>query len=643
MSDPYVSPFADTAPSRATYQEAILAGWKIPILNDLNMIETARWAPKITGGDFTQDSDDLISALILSNRAGGGQVSSHTESTGNRFWDSTNVDAEHPNCLALLPRSYQQPYAGGAADAWCIGEYPRRQNFYVMFDNELCRWDANAQTWDDIGDVGALPVARGREFAGELWIPLGVSGYATYDGSTITPASSPEFLSFELWDNRLFGLTTDGELIFHDGSTWSSPASALTLPSGSIPRSLVVFHNQSGDPTLHLITDEDVWVYDPLVPKIYRTGVQYPPHPDQGLAAATWRDTDMYISVGMGMHAYNGGVVASNGLDRNDGVPAHLRGAIVSFAPEYNGLIALVRGAQSETQGDGLEFQGTQVYGGPLNIPERSTISSLWRYTGRGWFKLWQSSDAEGAPTNVMVSRANGDYALWWGYAGVMYRIPLDVTFANPDQAVVAGSTVFASSGSIQSGKYDHSMAGFAKLLSHVVVNTLDDHRGRYEVWYRTDRRTWTQIGEVTEPGVFSFGIDPDGDGFPEGDAYEWIEFDERLYRDTGGTDPTRSTPLIKSTVIKLIKLPKSAKSWTLTVPLDFPETWDGKGPQEIADHLFSLSSEDNPQFYPLIIRDRTYRVRVAQVQSRQRTGEDTRQSIQLSIIEVRVPENGDD
>lgn len=643
MSTPYASPFTNDEPEKAEWREVVIAGVAIPVLDDFDVLQLARWAPKQTTGDFTLESDDMISALVISERQGGGQVERHTSSSEQRFWDSTGVETMYPGLLSLS-RRYEATTGPNSNPAMPIGDYPGRDLFYGSFGTTLCSWNETTRVWTAIDDLTAIPNNKGIEYKGLLYIPLASSGLAIYNPvgtpSVVTVNTTIEAIDLCLWDDKLLALTAGGALLLYDGTAWSSPVSAMTLPTSRIPRHLVVFHNDSGDPAVYIATDEDVWVYDPLIPKLYRTGVIYPPHPDMALAAGVWRNTDMYISVGIGVHGFTGSVQTAVGLDRNDGLPAELRGAIVDFYPEYNGMLALVRGAYSEgTATTPFDVQEPQITDDPAIFPARRTVSTLWRFTGGSWYKLWQSSDASGIPTKVFVSVADGAYTIWWGYAGKMYRMPIPRAFTNPEQGLIAGTDEFTPTGMIDSGWYDHQMTGFSKLASHVVVMTKDTFSGTYEVRYRTDTHGSTLLGTVTAPGVYFFPYDPDGDGFSEGDAYHKIRFEERLIQTTAATveypDPAKTSPMIEALVHKYIKLPKSNYSFVLTVPLDFPDTWKGRGPGEIATFLDGLSSDVNPRFHKLQIGDEEYRVRVAQVQGKGKTGADTRSLRRLNIVSV--------
>jgi len=240
----------------------------------------------------------------------------------------------------------------------------------------------------------------------------------------------------------------------------------------------------------------------------------------------------------------------------------------------------------------------------------------------------------------VLVSSAGGAHEAWWGYNGNAYRMKLPKPWHNPEQAVRSGTIQFQTSGRIVSGKIDHAMPAFWKLASHAVVTPLDDHRGTYELWYHTDHTDWALLGTVTDGSdIAIFPFDPDGDGFAEGQYYRWIEFEERMTQATTGDsiypDPTKTTPLIWNVVEKYIKLPKKTTSFVLTVPLEMPEAWKGKGPDETANFLMSLPSDQAARFHKLIIGDDEYRVRVAQARRQRHTGSDFGSVLTINLLEV--------
>jgi hypothetical protein len=84
---------------------------------------------------------------------------------------------------------------------------------------------------------------------------------------------------------------------------------------------------------------------------------------------------------------------------------------------------------------------------------------------------------------------------------------------------------------------------------------------------------------------------------------------------------------------MKFIKLPLQVLSWSFSIPISFDEAFYDVGPDELYDILTSMTSSN--QFVPLVYKDQTYRVLVAQSQADRFGGEDNRARFQLIVLEV--------
>ncbi|MDQ3222009.1 MAG: hypothetical protein M3Q75_00800 [Gemmatimonadota bacterium] len=625
----------------------------------INRLNLARFPGKVTFGDYSFDSYPLISALIYTTFAGG--QGNHKVKAGvddDTFWTAT-LETRYPDGATLLPLSESFGSSIGATSCYPVGDFPAASPaFYAAFGSQLRLWNDVTQAFDvaGLGVLPAPPVERGVEFEGLFYIPLGGAGFVTVtNANVITTSAAFTPLQFMIWDNKLAALTTGGQLLIKPvGLAWSAVTNDLTLPSGNLPRKLVNFVNSRGEPSLHIVTNRTVYAYDPDGGTLYQTRLEYPRHPDQGRGAVNWRGDSMYVSVGTGIHGYNGSIITSMGPDGRYGLPAHLRGTIVDLFPEYNALLAMVQGRATN---DAVAVADTFMIGAPLyqdqttyainNLPYQPVYSSILRWSNSQWHKVWESADASGFPTWMEVSEADDKYFLWWGYGGVMYRQELPVSFQNPKQALLSGSIRFMPSGELITGWFDADMVAFTKLASHIEIN-LDDvtsageSGGTVSVQYQTELDPgWVTLGTASEPGMtvagFNMIMRQVGDDFSRGLPFRRIRF-KLAYTQTPGVET--HSPLMSSMILKFSKVPTSQLSWSFPIDLTALPNDEYKGvpASTLGKHLEDQLSSD--AFFEFGIGDDVYRCRVAQTQGDTRTGYDTRGVYQVNIVQIVLPAN---
>src|SRR3990172_5074194 len=624
-----------------------LDGIDLPVEGDVRPNNLARLMGKVTFGDYSQDSDPLQSVAIWSSFTGG--IGNETLKEGvddETYWTGT-LETRYPGMVTLpaLTHTFPAP-SGDVSRAYPLEDYPARApSLWCAFSTTLARWNDTTRVFTSIGTLAAEPTNKAVEYNNLLWIPLGLGGYATVnDLGKIPPYTDLNIISFFVWDNKIVALTYEGVLrIKYLATAWEVADPNLALPSGHVPRNLVVFMDQRQDPTIHIITNRDVWAYDRGLARLVRTHLQFPRHPDQGLASTVWRGESMYVSVGLGIHGYNGGIITSMGPDGRHGLPADLRGRVVDLEPEYNGLIAVIEGAQVVVS-EGQEFYHVrrQYQDDMTGFPTVNARSTILRFTGYGWHPVWTSPDVSGLPTWAHVSEADGEYRLWWGYAGEMCYQDLPVTFHNPKAGMQVGVADFAPRGSLTTGWFDADMIAFYKLNGHCEINTEDvfsdgTPTGEISLFYQSDTDPgWHLMGKMDRIGraIFPFNlIETEGDAtFSAGLLTRRIRF-----RLDFASDNPKYSPVMRSFLVKFIKIPLSTITWTFEVDLK-KVSFMGMGVNDIANHLDDLAH--STELCEFIHRDRHYRVRVAQVSGSEKTGVDPRSVKQLSIVEMVLPAN---
>jgi hypothetical protein len=635
-----IDAYAVSDQANEEWGEVHLDGVPIPVLGSVDTTNLAVMQAKFTIGEPNKDSDNMMSVWSQEDWTGGGQVADLNElSDAQRFRHGT-IETRYPRIITLPPETTSYGVAASTGTVQPVGDFliGATKLFFAAFGLDLRHWDKGTSTFVHNVTLTAEPVNKALVYDGLLWIPQGANGYDTWDGAAGAVTHYTDSLSVAMteWDDKIISLGSTGQISIWDGTAWNHDP-ALRMRGDRTMRNLVTWWDPNREPAVFIVTDRDLWVIDPIVPRLYKTGLHFPRHPDQGLGSCAWRDDAMYVSVGTGVHQLSlGGVISAMGLDRNDGLPSYLRGAIVDLdGDEYNSMLALVKGIGStviDTTTLAPSIEETMLFDTPLIAPvsQTSARASLQRWTGTGWHTAWESPDASGTPSRLRVSEADDEYCIWWGYGAKMFRQLLHRSYHNPRQGAELGTDRFAPSAYLYTGRFDANMAMFLKLASHLDVHLDPLSTQDVTIAYQTDETypNWITLGSVSAPGQNVLSFDPNGDGFAEGLGFRWIEF----RYDLSTSDPAQ-TPIVMWLALKFIKLPLQTRSWTFQVPLRHDEQWKGLGPRELADFLDGLATAK--RFFTFKHQDRTYRVREAQVRGPEPTGQDRRGLRNVALVEL--------
>jgi hypothetical protein len=251
---------------QAEYGIGVLAGRRIPLIDPVTENNTARFQPKITSGDYTHDSDDLLSVWAQASWLGGGQAYKvNASSQAERWWDATNLDTEQRGMLSLRLKMYQlNPPEDAEGSFMPLGDY--KGSFYAAWGSMLAIYTGEA--WTDTGlTLSGTPVMRGQVFDDVLYIPLGANGLDAFDGDTVTitnvedadtnPVSAKSVL---VWDDKLVVLSNENQYRTWDGvADWTAIDGTYTVRDGSTPRHLQEFIDAQKNPTVFLVTSRGLW------------------------------------------------------------------------------------------------------------------------------------------------------------------------------------------------------------------------------------------------------------------------------------------------------------------------------------------------------------------------------------------------
>jgi hypothetical protein len=616
------------------YGEIIIDGYHIPLAEGAKMQPSAvdRFPGKVTvGTDYTKDSNDLLSTWIISDLTGGHGVTELKEGTDDNRYRWATLYTRYPGQITIpFLINYTSLGTGASATVIPLGDmyYNGAYEFYAVGGNSgTTLFRDNVTT--TLTSAGLVAAANpGVAFTGTagttlFYIPCGASGYITYNrgANTLQANATPLMQSFALWDDKLIGLDTAGQLYYATAAaattTFTSYGVGGKLDPAHRPKRLEVYYNRAGEPTIHIISDSGVWIFDAATPRLYRIPELAGVHRRFGDASAVWRG-NLYVAAGMDLLEWNGSVARNIGLSRDDGLPFVWQGYISSLAPGLNSLYAQVVG---QTTGS---FQ----------------YNSSHEWSGFGWYSVWNSPGTVNIlPTQLIVSRSNSQYRLYWGDTkqGTLYFQELPVSFTNPREAIAAGSFTFgrafssAESWTLETGRFDAAMTGYQKVANAVEVDVRAIATGQtINVYYRTDFTTsYTLLGNITQTGhrVLSFGT-ADSDGIYPGIPFEVIEL-KLEYLDAGA--PSGQTSVVDNMVLSFLKVMNP--SWSWTVPIDLTSSHSGRSPEQMFDKLVTL--KNSGVFYSMKHRDDIYRIRIAGMGGADEAGKDKRGLYTLSVLEI--------
>jgi hypothetical protein len=601
-----------------------------------------------TLGDTTKDNERYLSSLIVGDLTGGSLADRVRGTTAQRTQDAL-IEATYPNKITLPPMV--DAFAAPATVTMLPGQtYVPLGTlgllWYGAFGTALCSFNDllhGRGSYVKVGDLGGPPANPGVIFDGKMYIPV-ENGYHHYDGTTLsaklTTALARDFVSF---DNQLWVLTADRKIGFSiNGTTWTFPAELVI--KDEIMRHIRGYLNTAGDPALVVNTEQAIWYVDPLTPTMRRTKVYWPPHPDWGRGAMVYPSgQDYYVSQGMGMIRYDGETaIQGAGLDKDAGVPGHLRGFITDMTSDWNNGWLLVQGATVGAAELETYFAEPRYRTQSPVFADQQSIPSLWKYTGTGFHRQWEGTDPTSGATKVAISTAGGVYRVVWGAGATAYHMDQRQGAYNPQEGLTLGLDRFAEEGFFELGRFYADTEGLEKIASHVMQDTkVASETETITISVETDSSPgWSPFAIVTQGGRLParFNVDPVY-RFSRGKLSEWfrLRWDFRRQSTAGMVDPEklateRKSPLMDNAVFKFFKLAEPTTSHTLTIPIP-AEPWGGRGPETIRAHLDALAGPY--EFFPCVIGNRVYRGRVSQLVGSNFVGQGVKGQRQVTILDV--------
>jgi proteasome lid subunit RPN8/RPN11 len=273
------------------YDEIVLDGVSIPI-RSIQRTDTSRFEGKVTFGDYTVDSDQLMSTWAQSSWVGGMNVATQIEgATDSRFrwaraWTQSASQLTLPLATSRVDIAWSAPPAptvatetggnfgegvGEAYQPWLTHARTARPlgarggHVYAACGKALSAVNLVTRTPYLIGDLAAAPVNAGAWYGTgdadtlRLYLPLGEFGLQAYNPGTNeieaanTAIAAVAVLAF---DTRLYAVTTANDVLWltPDG-LWTEADPALHIPPDEAARHLVSYFDRSGNAAVVVVTN----------------------------------------------------------------------------------------------------------------------------------------------------------------------------------------------------------------------------------------------------------------------------------------------------------------------------------------------------------------------------------------------------
>ena len=455
--------------------------------------------------------------------------------------------------------------------------------------------------------------------------------------------STIKFSWFANWDHKLVGITSGGRMYYAVDEDAGSPGTGFPdwqpydltfrLSKTYRIRGLITYFDRNDRPCLYIVTDRDIWQFDPDGPEVFRLDFGWPSHPSHGLAACVWNG-EFYISIGMGVFRYEGGTFVPMGLDRDNGLPGAYQGKIVQMVPGLNSMYALVQSNNRDPNTDGGR-------------------SSIHEWTSMGWHCIWTDYEEEPGTNQtaktvqgIALTQSNELYTLAFGTGGSddqIYTMPISLEFANPRQAIRAGQS-FGDGDYyyLDFGEFNADMGGYIKIANawniwlEEPIEQTPSMRDDVILYYKIDREPeWHELAYMhnAAPGryTFPFGDVIEGTEYTEGIPFEMIERRVALKRQTSYNvdKPT----VITNQTFSFLKTVRGAKSFTFQIDCT-PGALDGSmNYNELVEWLDGLIEAH--RFIPFGVGGKTYRVFLGQEAGSVGTGDTQTGMYNISVVQV--------
>jgi hypothetical protein len=642
--------------------EVFLNGVYYPITRSVRSTLASIYPAKVVIGDTSKDSQ-LRSSIIAWSDWRGGIGLNRMEGAGevNRAWYST-CQLRYKNHLVLPGLATVTANVTHSLTGVTIGAINTYGNeIYVAWngavteDAKIYKYNNTSDSWGSELDTTADQVTDSVVFTdGSLNSSLvfahfdaGGSNYTYYNGSTWTTAANGVDTKFmTVWDERLWGISHEGQLWYATTIGTEVLDAKLPLPAGSIT-ALFVARNAFGVPIIYASTKQGLFAHNADNARFEETQMAFPTHPDNGKGSTRWRDS-VYIPSGNGIYKYingsNSAVITVVGPDRDDGLPSDRRGAIRYMAGTHNELLVGLdaRAAPSEISNTSFPYQWIGHHGARVLDPTTG-YSTMLGYNEMGWEVKWQAADIGRGFDAIHVSDAYSKYRAWWGHNNRVYFMDMPKDIINPSEV---GDFAYATSGVHQTPWFNAGQSEIDKLALNLRIEAQGlTANETVTVQYALD---YNEATYYNSPGLVNASVMgaangtyphtfKDDDENPVGKTFRAIKFKVTLARSsatTTGLEKLNTPDMVSLTLEWRKKIPAK---WGHTVDVDLSNEYKGNVPKDLRAAL--ISAIESTTLVEFTFRDdsggtRNYYVDVTAAQGMEFTGHDERGSTTIQVVE---------
>lgn len=608
-------------------QEVWLNGRPFPTDRPVRRTLATPFAPKMTIGDHTRDSEVLRSSWIIAGMTGG---------LGKRKGDYPQ-DAERYEFSTLESRYAHQITLGqqvrklddlGPADVMI--DYSQR--LYYSVGNDIYRWNDAAQVKEAVGPSLTSPAADICVFFGKLYILTGVE-LVEYDaiGNTWTTYDETPGLALVGWDGKLFRLLSNGELYWTiepiGPDSWTL-GGKVPLPPGYADQ-LVVYFDLTGETAVHVVTSVGVYAYDFASGHFYQTGVKFPLTRNVGKRSNDWR-SELYIPAGSEEYKYNIQTVLPTGPNKDDGLPMQYRGDIARVTPGHAFRYLFVNGAHADEQIDPLVPVET-IFTSALTdsftaIFDRDVVEGVVLASpGTSWHAIHTDPAVGDGFGSAIVATIEGKHRLFFSSGSGLYATDSPTSMHNPLQNP---NREYATTGYLVTPWFDSGWAELNKLALSLEVSAEQCSAAQPIRFYLSwdDDESWTLLGTVTRSGATSLRI-----GGARGRIFRSVRL--RIEMET---DDEKLTPVLRAAVLTYTRHPKKKWVWDLTLAV--VDQYGGRTAHDLQRELEELANSDQAiefRYRSELDGDVTKIVEITQSQAVEQVGNDKRGKWIFSLAEI--------
>jgi len=595
-----------------------LGGRTFPIQGPVLRSLASRLPPKETQGDYTLESNPIVSTIVWNNHTGG--IGQETQSDfSNKTWFS-DLSLRHRNHLVLQRRVIQT-----GATAFLLGTgltgvvaalTDLNEQIYAAYSATIQSYDNGADAWTTVRTMSAtatdaITVSLADSTTAVFARTTGVD-FSTNGSTWSQNEEDAEFLAF--WRDLLWTIDSTGALKFTSNLTgsWTTVAN---LRSPALPTDL--FTGPGVDPNeevLYISAQDGLYFYDNLNERVVKTKLAVPFHPDNGRGSVAFRSA-VYYPAGLSVYEYEPAFQQTTidlvGLDGGDGVPEEQRGTITASARSHTDLIVGVSatvesaGAKSRNFSTGGAGFQRQAQFGDLN-----TGVAVYGWDGVGWETKWNGRTANADVKAMHVANLYGEYRLWWGSGNQVFYQRMSLGIINPNQV---STFEFESSGSWEGPWFDDGTIHQTKTAVAFHLETENPTSSetallQYQLNYDTTTTVTVGTNTTTEDKEYILPIQPIES--EEGVAFRAIR---PILNLTRGGLATTSSPDVKKLALVYVKSLEVLYAFTFQIILNEDLRRTALENRDFLQRIFDNKSTDG---LGRVLQEFTYRDEMDNVQN---------------------------